>query len=162
MKAREDGLNPLAFLFGLALLLIAFLLLTTTPQLVYRWSHRDGYTKTEIEVLSPPDSHLSSMRVRVLSTGEELSIRRNTFERSREQNRLPAFYNPDARRLFLGIGLFDERLVSAERTSRLQSGKDVALLVAVNATLGLLGVYLLTAGKAAGRRSSLKKRKRRR
>lgn len=160
MKSREGDVNPLAFLFGLALLLIAFLLLTTTPQLVYRWSHRDGYTKTEIEVLSPPDSHLSSMTVRVLSTGDELSIRWNTFERSREQNRLPAFYNPDARQLVLGIGLFDERLVSAERTSRLQSGKDVALLVAVNATVGLLGFYLVTAGKA-GRRSSLKRKRRR-
>lgn len=144
---------------GLALILLACLLLTSTPQAVYRWSKRDGYTRTEIEVLSPPDSRLSSMRVRELSTGATLDIRRNTFTDSRTRNRLPAWYNPDAR-LVLGIRLFDERLVSADDHRELPGGAAVLGQAALTAGSGALGLYLLL-GRPR-RTFSQQKRKRRR
>ena len=153
--------EELAGCSGLVLLLLACLLLTTAPQSVYRWSQRDGYTRTEIEVLSPPDSHLRSMRVRVLSTGETLDIRRNAFTNSRTRNRLPAWYNPDARLMVLGLRAFEERLVSAEEHPELPDGAAVFGLAALTAGSGALGLYLLL-GRVSRRASSKQKRKRRR
>src|SRR5262245_15410099 len=98
--------NDFAVLSGLALLLVALLMLTFTPQSVCRLWKRSGYTKTEVEVLSP-DSRRRSATVRVLSTGEELSVHRTSFDSSPQHGRLPVWYNPDAR-LALGLTVFDE------------------------------------------------------
>src|SRR4028119_1580902 len=100
MSRRSEGSarEGCAGWVGIALLLLASLLLTSTPQEVYRWSHRNGYTRTEIEVLSPPDSHLRWMSVRVLSTGQKLSIKRNSFTGPRDRQRLPARDTPAAPR----------------------------------------------------------------
>lgn len=142
--SKSDKLTraDLATLLGLVLILLACLLLTSTPQSVYRWMNRDGYTRTEIEVLSPPEGHLSTMRVRALSTGEELSIKRNTFHDSRERRRLPAWYNPEAQ-LIVGIRLFDERIVSADVYQQLPGGGRVLGEVLANLAAGAGGLYLL-------------------
>lgn len=142
--STSDKLTRADFLplLGLLLILLACLLLTSTPASVYRWMKRDGYTRTEVEVLSPPDSRLSTMTVRVLSTGEELRIERNTFSDSRRRRRLPAWYNPEAR-LVLGFRLFDERIVSADTHRELPRGGGVLGLVLVNLAAGAGGVYLL-------------------
>lgn len=145
----------------MALILLACLLLTTTPQEVYRWSQRDGYARTEIEVLSPPDGHLRSMSVRVLSTGEKLSVKRNSFTGSRDRKRLPAWYNPDARWV-LGITIFDERLVSAENNAELPDARDAFGLLFVTVASALLGVFLLRSrvpSRARDRKPSAKRKR---
>lgn len=143
-----------AFLVGLGLLLLAFLLLTSTPQVVYRWWKRDGYSRTEIEVLSPPESQLSSMEVRVRSTGQRLSIRRTSFTNSRTQSILPAWYNPDAR-LVLGLTVFDERILCAETYRELPDGAGALGGAALNIAVAVGGLSLLrwsTAPDPASRR----------
>jgi hypothetical protein len=147
----------LATLLGLLLILLACLLLTSTPQSVYRWMQRDGYTRTEIEVLSPPESRLSTMTVRVLSTGEEISIQRNTFHDSRQRRRLAAWYNPEAR-LILGFRLFDERIVSADIYPRLPGGGRVLGEVLANLAAGAGGLYLLRSPKKAPRPRSRRRK----
>lgn len=142
---------------GIALLLLASLLLTSTPQEVYRWSHRNGYTRTEIEVLSPPDSYLRWMSVRVLSTGQKLSVKRNTFTGSRDRKRLPAWYNPDAR-WAPGITVFDERLVSAENNAKLPEAGSAFGLLFVTVASALLGVFLLRS-PAPDRKPSTKRKR---
>ena len=144
---------------GMALILLACLLLTSTPQEVYRWSHRGGYARTEIEVLSPPNSHLSSMTVRVVSTGRELSVKRTSFTGSRERKRLPAWYNPDAR-WALGITLFDERLVSAEDHPELPKTGVVFGQLLVTVASALLGVFLLRSRAEDSKPSRKRKRMR--
>lgn len=150
-----------AVLLGLVLILLAFLLLTSTPQSVYRWLKRDGYSRTEIEVLSPPESRLSSMTVRVLSTGDELYIRRTTFDDSRKRSRLPVWYNPEAR-LVLGARLFDERIVSADTYPELPDGTLVLGGVLVNLAAGVGGYYLLRSPKPSHKPSSQRKRPKKR
>ncbi|HJX28057.1 MAG TPA: hypothetical protein VJ885_09100 [Thermoanaerobaculia bacterium] len=159
MSRRSEGSarEGCAGWVGIALLLLASLLLTSTPQEVYRWSHRNGYTRTEIEVLSPPDSHLRWMSVRVLSTGQKLSIKRNSFTGSRDRKRLPAWYNPDAR-WALGITIFDERLVSAEDNAELPDAGSVFGLLFVTVASALLGVFLLRS-PAQDRKSSTKRKR---
>lgn len=162
MSRRSEGSTRegCAGCAGIALLLLASLLLTTTPQEVYRWSHRNGYTRTEIEVLSPPDSYLRWMSVRVVSTGEELSVERNSFTGSRDRQRLPAWYNPEAR-WEPGITIFDERLVSAEDNAELPESGYVFGLLFVNVVSALLGVFLLSsrAPSRAHRKSSAKRKR---
>ena len=143
---------------GLVLILLACLLLTSTPQSVYRWWKRDGYTRTEVEVLSPPDSHLRWMRARVLSTGQTLDVRRTSFANSRTRNRLPAWYNPDAR-LVLGLTVFDERLVSAEAYPELPGGAAVFGGAALTVASGVGGLYLLLSRPAPRRTASKRKRR---
>lgn len=159
MSRRSEGSTRegCAGCAGIALLLLASLLLTSTPQEVYRWSHRNGYTRTEIEVLSPPDSHLRSMSVRVLSTGQTLSVKRNTFTGSRDRKRLPAWYNPDAR-WALGLPIFDERLVSAENNAELPDAGSAFGLLFVTVASALLGVFLLRS-PAPDRKSSTKRKR---
>ncbi|HEX2224800.1 MAG TPA: hypothetical protein VHN15_11400 [Thermoanaerobaculia bacterium] len=157
--SKSDKLTraDLATLLGLLLILLACLLLTSTPQSVYRWMKRDGYTRTEIEVLSPPEGHLSTMRVRVPSTGEELSIKRNTFSDSRRRRRLPAWYNPEAQ-LILGFRLFDERIVSADVYPRLPGGGRVLGEVLSNLAAGAGGLYLLRSPRKAPRPRSRRRK----
>ena len=142
---------------GIALILLACLLLTSTPQEVYRWSQRNGYTRTEIEVLSPPDSHLRSMSVRVLSTGQQLSVKRTSFTGSRDRKRLPAWYNPDAR-WALGITIFDERVISAESYPELPDAGVVFGLLFVTVASALLGLFLLRS-RARDRKPSMKRKR---
>jgi hypothetical protein len=149
-----------AVLSGVALLLVALLMLTFTPQAVYRLSKRSGYTRTEVEVLSP-DSRRRSATVRVLSTGEELSVHRTSFDGSPQHARLPVWYNPDAR-LVLGLTLFDERIISAERHPELPGGGEVLGESVVQLAAGIGGLRLLTSRERATRKATPKRRKRRR
>lgn len=160
---ESDKLTRVDFatLLGIVLILVAFLLLTSTPQSVYRWLKRDGYTRTEIEILSPPESHLSSMTVRVLSTGDELSVPRNTLVDSRKKLRQTAWYNPEAR-LVLGFRLFDERIVSADTYPELPGAGVVLGGVLVNLAAGAGGAYLLRSPKPSPRPSSRRKQTKKR
>ena len=148
-----------AVLSGVALVLVALLMLTFTPQSVYRLWKRSGYTRTEVEVLSP-DSRRRSVTVRVLSTGEELSVHRTSFDSSPQHSRLPAWYNPDAR-LALGLTIFDERIISAERHPTLPGGGEVLGEIVVQLAAGAGGLYLLTS-RGTTRKATSKGRKRRR
>lgn len=157
--SKSDKLNraDFAVLLGMVLILVAFLLLTSTPQSVYRWLKRDGYTRTEVDVFSPPESRLSSVTVRVLSTGDELSVRRTALDGSRKRSRLPVWYNPEAR-LVLGARLFDERIVSADTYPELPGGNVVLGGVLVNLAAGAGGYYLLRSRDPSPGPSSQRKR----
>lgn len=148
-----------ATLLGGALLLLGFLLLTSTPQSVYRWSKQRGYTRTEVEVLSPTRSHLSTMTVRVLSTGAELSVRRNTFASRPEQgSRLPVWYNPEAL-LIVGFRVFDERILSAKTFPELPGGAEVFAVLAINVAAFAGGWRLLTLPEKSRARTARKKKR---
>jgi len=155
-KSEAFTRKDVAVLSGMALLLIAFLMLTFTPQSVYRLWKRSGYTRTEVEVLSP-DSRRRSTTVRVLSTGEELSVHRTSFDGSPQHARLQVWYNPDAR-LVMGLTLFDERIISAERHPTLPDGAEVLGGVVLNVAAGVCGLYLLRSRAAPRQATSKRKR----
>src|SRR5262245_36856130 len=91
--SRVEG-RPIAALTGMLLALVSCLLLTTTPQLVYRWAKQAGYVRTEVEFLSLGSRNAT---VRVAVTGESLTVRRSTFDQIVPGGRSPVWYNPDAR-----------------------------------------------------------------
>ena len=68
--------------------------------------------------------------VLIVSTGEKLSVETSKFTNITSGQRIPAWYNPQARTVF-GIVLFDERIVSDERYHGLPSGQRVATCVAL-------------------------------
>jgi hypothetical protein len=130
-----------ARLVGIALVLGAFLMLTFTPQLVFLAWHRDGYARTEAESLSGP-GRSRSFRVRIASSGEELSVRRTSFDSSPPYARLPVWYNPSAR-LVVGITLFDMRVVSLQRYPELPNLVHAFTAVAINLILAAVGGFLV-------------------
>ncbi|GEM_PF-3582747 len=128
-------------LFGILLILGAFLMLTFTPQLVFRASHRAGYQLTEAEIVSGPSPY-RSINVRIVSTGEEFSPQRNPFDGARQSERIPIWYNPAAR-IVRVIILFDERIVSAQHGQGIPTSLNAFVAVLVNLLLGALGFYLV-------------------
>lgn len=127
---------------GIFLILGAFLMLTFTPQLVFRAWNRAGYQLTEAEILSGPGPY-RAIRVRVASTGEEVSPQRNPFDGARQSERIPIWYNPAAR-MAHGIVLFDERVVSAQHGQGVPTGLHAFAVVLFNLLAGTLGLYLIS------------------
>jgi hypothetical protein len=138
-----------AGLLGLLLLLAAFLMLTFTPQLVYKAWHRDGYARTEAEVLSGP-GRAKSFRVRVVADNQEVSVKSTSFDGRVQHQRIPVWYNPAAHVEF-GITLFDERVISAERWPELPDFTGALAAVLINLALIFGGGYLLRDGHALRR-----------
>jgi len=135
-------------LLGIALLLGAFLMLTFTPQLLFEAWHARGYEKTEAEVLTAA-GRSRSIRVRIASSGAEISIRRNTFDGTSEHLRIPVWYNADAI-LVAGITWLDARVVSVQRWPQLPQFGQALAAALIN--LLLLGAgLLLFLRRAAGR-----------
>lgn len=158
-ESERFGREDFAILVGGAMLLLGFLLLTSTPEAVYRWSKRSGYTRTEVEVLSPASGYLSTMSVRVLSTGDELSVRRNTFDkRPQEGSRLPVWYNPEAL-LVVGFRVFDQRILSAKTFPERPGGAGALVGLAVNFALFAVGWRLLNPPEKTRPRTARKKKR---
>jgi hypothetical protein len=147
-QSAEQALRRSGFagLLGLVLLLGAFLMLTFTPQLVYREWHRDGYDRTEAEVLSGP-GRAKSFRVRIVADDRELLVKSTSFDGRVQHQRIPVWYNAAAHVEF-GIRLFDERVISAERTPELPGFPGTLAAVLINLLLVCGGVYLLRDGSA--------------
>ena len=143
----EGGLSALA---GLVLLLGAFLMLTFTPQRVYRACNAAGYRATEAELVAPPVRNSRYMRLRVLSTGEELLVRRSSFEADIGHPREAVWYNPAAH-LVLGIRWFDERLVSRQRYPDSPSPVDALVPLLLTIALGGYGSHLLVRANRSSR-----------
>ena len=100
----RDGVAIVRVLIGVVLALVAFLLLTTAPEIVFRWLHRDGYRATEVDV-----ARVSNSTVKVaFPTGEAITMK--SSRASGHMGPQTAYYNPDAR-LIMGISLMDERVV---------------------------------------------------
>ena len=128
-------------LLGIVLVLVAFLLLTTTPGILYRFLHRSHYRTVEVEVLSIGAPR--SITVKVKPSGETLRIRSSTFEGTKTPGAVfPASHDPDAR-LTLGAGVFDERIVSAEPYHGLPAVTEVLVLTALQLASALGGFLLL-------------------
>jgi hypothetical protein len=127
-------------LIGLILIIAATLLLTFTPEIAYQWFHRTGYARDQVEMLSPRRTR--SITVRIVSTGQTLSVKSSTFGNISPAQRTPVWYNPGARTVW-GIVLFDERIVSDEKYHGLPSGKRVAVYVALTLAFILSAIVLL-------------------
>jgi hypothetical protein len=142
-RSADRSLHRSGFagLLGLVLLLVAFLMLTFTPQLVYRTWHRDGYERTEAEVLSGR-GRAKSFRVRVVADDQVLLVRSASFNGYVQHQRIPVWYNPAAHVEF-GIRLFDERVISAERSPELPDFTGALAAVLVNLLFACGGAYLL-------------------
>jgi len=132
-----------AVLLGMLLLLGAFMLLTTTPEVMYQAWHRDGYERTDAELLSP-SGRSRSVRVRIGSSGAELSVRRTTFDTRSEHARVPVWYNPEAI-VSAGITWLDVRVVSAERQPELPTSNQATMMLLLNLLLFAGGGLLLLA-----------------
>ena len=149
---------------GVAVLIVTAMLAGPASRTVYRWAKKASYTQTEVEVVSDGATRGRWVTVRVVPTGERLSIRGSDFPElmsegtvahvvARAGQRFVAWYDPDAH-ASAGIRLFDQRLVSVRSHPALASGAEAAL--GATATLGLaaLGLYLFTAPRRAGPRGS--------
>ena len=100
----RDGVAIVRVLTGVVVGLAAFLLLTTAPDLLFQWIHRDGYRPTEAVV---ERSTLALFTVR-LPAGKEITVK--STRAHGHEGAQTVFYNPDAI-VTLGIRLFDERIV---------------------------------------------------
>lgn len=146
-------------LLGFPLLLGAFLMLISTPQLVFQSLNRDGYSRTEAEVLTGP-GRSRSIRIRIASTGEEITVRRTMFDGIGENRREPIWYNPSAR-LVLGVTVFDERALSTGRHQELPDLSQAFFASLLTVALGAAGAYLLfRTPKSARRRRPASSRRR--
>jgi hypothetical protein len=153
-KAGVERRYLLQFVGGIVLL-GAFLMIFPAARTLYRWANRSSYVRAEVEVLTQYKRSLRSMRVRVLSSGEELSIHPGDFDelqvgdevtqtQAAAGQRFSSWYNPKARAR-AGITLFDQRLVSARRFPALATGSEVLGSLAGTLALALLGGVLFTA-----------------
>ena len=137
---------------GFVVLLAGLFMLFPTVRTAYLWWKSEDYVRTEVEALEEPSRH-GSMRVRVVSTGEDVSVEASSFDERFEGEgvvrlalpikgqRLPVWYKPDARWV-LGIALFDQRVVSASRYPTLPAAVAVVGHVAVTAALFVVGALL--------------------
>src|SRR5258706_5499811 len=150
-KSTEEGLarSDVLRLLGIPILLAAFLMLTFTPQLLFQASNRNGYSRTEAEVLSGP-GRSRSVRIRIASTGEELMIRRTSFDSTAPHEQLPIWHNPAARLVFV-ITIFDLRVVSAQRYPELPNLAEAVLAALINLALAVGGSYLFFRASAGPR-----------
>lgn len=135
-------------LVGIGLILLFFLLLASVPQIVFRWSQRDGYRATAAEILSPP-GRPSSIRVRIKATGDELSVQRSALDGAVQSAVLPVWYNPAAR-LTIVFKVFDERVVSATRHPNLAPAAEAFGGTVVMLMAGIAGAYLVLRRDPAG------------
>jgi hypothetical protein len=76
---RVDRRDVIHFL-GFVVLLAAFFMLSPTARTAHCWWKSGTFARTEVKVISTP-SRQGSMRVRVLSTGEEASVAREGARR---------------------------------------------------------------------------------
>jgi len=141
-KLADAPLNraDVSRLIGIALLLGAFLMLTFTPQLVFEAWHVDGYERTEAEVLTAA-GRSRSIRVRIASSGAEISIRRSTFDGTSEHLRIPVWYNAGAI-LIAGITWLDTRVVSVQRWPQLPEFSHALGAALLNLLLFCAGLLL--------------------
>mgnify|MGYP000983959884 CR=1 FL=1 len=150
MRASTDSPSPgsgagaptgeaFARLFGFVLLIGACLMLTFTPQQLFLAWHREGYRRTEAEVLSKPG--LGRIRIEVASSGDRVDVSRNILDSSREHARSAIWYNPDANLVF-GIRLFDERVLSIEQHPALPTLPTAIGLLLANLSLAAAALFL--------------------
>ena len=131
----------LARILGIVLLLAAFLMLTFTPQLLFVSWHRDGYQKTEAEILSEPGVYRST-KVRIASSAEEIRVRRTTFNGVSPHMRISVWYNPEA--ILTGGGTWlDTRVMTTERWPELPEFPQALMAALLNVFLALGGSLLL-------------------
>jgi hypothetical protein len=116
-----------AFVFGL----LGFLLLTTVPQTLSRWFHRDGYRPVNAEVMPQPQYASKSLTV-VLETGERLSVRDDGFESPPRPGKRRVLYNPAAR------SLIDQRVIAEDH---LPSTRDAFIPAGLMALFFALAVF---------------------
>jgi hypothetical protein len=138
----SDGFRAL----GMFLSLGFFLVLSSVPGLVIPYALRDGYTRTEAEVLSPDGGRLRNIQVRIASTHDEVGVLRSNFDGVAQGVKLPVWYNPNAR-LKAGITWYDYRLISAARYPDHVEGIAVAFWLAALIALGGLSGYLIFGGR---------------
>jgi hypothetical protein len=140
-KTTRDSTGDAASLLGMALALMAFLLLISAPTGLYRWYKRAGYQLTDV-IVQPITSRNAS--VRIAATGEEFSVRTTKFETPLRQGPRSVLYNADAL-LVAGLTLLDERILPSSDPPSAAGG--VAPL--------LLGLALAAASYFALRRGAL-------
>ena len=110
LTARE-AMGCAGFALGLVCVIIACLLLTTAPGAVHRWMHADGYQVTEAVVSESSRQYRRSIDVRIVSTGEELRVKRSDFESPLVEGARPVLYNPRAFSRRFGIIWWDSRII---------------------------------------------------
>ena len=143
-------------LLSLPCFFVAVLLVDTTRQAIGTWRWRDGYARTELEIVYAPRSGRGSTRLeaRVLSTGTELSVDGPRFpELMRSENalgvtldspeklkgrRVSVWFNPHARNTLWG----DLRVLSAAN-GELPGLADAMEYLAVLVGLSALAVALV-------------------
>ena len=131
----------LARILGIVLLLAAFLMLTFTPELLFEAWHRDGYQKTEAEILSAPEVR-RSIKLRIASSAEEIRVRRTTFNGVSPHMRISVWYNPEA--ILTGGGTWlDTRVMTTERWPELPEFPQALTAALLNVLLGFGGSLLL-------------------
>lgn len=148
----------LARLAGIVLLLVAFLMLTFTPQLVFEAWHRDGYARTEAELLAAPGRGRTT-RVRILDGGDELWVRRSDFGGIAAHTHVGVWYN-SAAIVTAGPTLLDTRVVSVERSPQLPELPESLGVALLNAFLFGVGAVLLLGLPRRGARRDWSRRAR--
>ena len=125
-------------LLGLGATLVAALMLTFTPQLAYRARHKEGYRL--VDAVQASDSSTGrNVRIRLLTAGEELLVRRSTVDGGVPTIPFKVWYNGDAR-LNVGIVLFDERVLDPRSHPHLTSVSQALAAIALNIVLAVLGL----------------------
>jgi hypothetical protein len=141
--SKPDGftLDDWARILGAIVLLAFCLALTTTPGLVVEYLHRDGYSRTDAEVLSE-SGRSKSIQLRLAGTGEAVTLSRSGFGHASKGMRVAVWYNAQARSV-QGITLYDRRVISATGQRELTDGPVAIGWVLATLVLGALGAYLI-------------------
>ena len=131
---------------GVVLLLVALLMLTTTPKMVIEASHRAGYVETMARV-ERRSQHRGGMVVTLLSTGEKVYVRHPVPELI-SPSQVRVLYNPDASALIafsafdtpVRIRSFDSRVLAPGPLPTLAQAIGAAML---NLLLGIGALWLI-------------------
>lgn len=159
---RKDDRRYLLQACGVAVLIATAMLAGPASRTVYRWAKKASYARAEVEVVSDGATRGRWVTVRVVPTGERLSVKGSDFPElmsegtlahvvARAGQRFVAWYDPDAH-ASAGIQLFDQRLVSVRSHPELATGEEAALGATATLALAALGLYLFTAPRRAGPR----------
>jgi hypothetical protein len=135
---RADGARVL----GIALIVAASLMLTFTPQLLFEATQREGYRRSEVELLSD-SGRQRSVRVRIAADDTELRVKSTTFDAIVAHAHVPVWYN---RQALLAVGtmtFLDARVINRERSPDLPELWEALLAVAINLVLATAGIALI-------------------
>lgn len=142
---------------GVVLLLVALLMLTTTPRMLIEASHRADYVETMARV-ERRNQHRGGMVVTLLSTGEKIHVRHPVPDLI-SPSPVRVLYNPDASALIafsafdtpVRIRSFDARVLAP---GPLPTPGQAMLAAAINLLLGIAAVLLIAQPRRGGKRTS--------